>query len=120
MYLSITGVKNNKLTKYQPCETEAEAIAHAKEYSGFVVKEEEYPSIIGNQEFWIVDKDKKTVTLDQARWDSHQKAITSTQYQRDRALDYPSIQDQLDDLYHNGIDGWKSTIKTTKDKYPKG
>ena len=32
---------------------------------------------------------------------------------------YPSWQDQLDDIYHNGIDGWKATIKTTKDKYPK-
>ena len=25
-----------------------------------------------------------------------------------------------DDLYHNGIDGWKTTIKAVKDKYPKG
>ena len=41
------------------------------------------------------------------------------QYQRDRASEYPSIADQLDDIYHNGIDGWKATIKTTKDKYPK-
>jgi hypothetical protein len=40
-------------------------------------------------------------------------------YQRDRAKEYPSIVDQLDDIYHNGIDGWKATIKTTKDKYPK-
>jgi hypothetical protein len=23
------------------------------------------------------------------------------------------------DIYHNGIDGWKATIKVTKDKYPK-
>ena len=44
----------------------------------------------------------------------------SKKYQRDRALEYPSIEDQLDDLYHNGIDGWKTTIKTVKDKYPKG
>jgi len=36
-----------------------------------------------------------------------------------RRNDYPSIADQLDDIYHNGIDGWKATIKTTKDKYPK-
>ena len=43
----------------------------------------------------------------------------SKQYQRDRAKEYPSIVDQLDDIYHNGIDGWKATIKTTKDKYPK-
>ena len=32
---------------------------------------------------------------------------------------YPSWQDQLDDIYHNGIEGWKETIKATKDKYPK-
>ena len=36
-----------------------------------------------------------------------------------RRNDYPSIADQLDDIYHNGIDAWKATIKTTKDKYPK-
>ena len=41
-------------------------------------------------------------------------------YQVNRAAEYPSIQDQLDDLYHNGIDGWKTTIKAIKDKYPKG
>ena len=41
------------------------------------------------------------------------------QYQRDRAKEYPAIEDQLDDIYHNGIDGWKTTIKATKDKYPK-
>ena len=36
-----------------------------------------------------------------------------------RKFEYPPIEDQLDDLYHNGIDGWKSTIKAIKDKYPK-
>lgn len=41
------------------------------------------------------------------------------QYQRDRANEYPSIVDQLDDIFHNGIDGWKATIQTIKDKYPK-
>ena len=41
------------------------------------------------------------------------------QYKRDRAKEYPSVVDQLDDIYHNGIDGWKATIKATKDKYPK-
>ena len=42
------------------------------------------------------------------------------EYQRKRASEYPSIAEQLDDLYHNGIDGWKSSIKAIKDKYPKG
>ena len=44
----------------------------------------------------------------------------NNKYQRDRKLEYPSIEDQLDDIYHNGIDGWKTTIKAVKDKYPKG
>ena len=44
----------------------------------------------------------------------------NNKYQRDREIAYPSIADQLDDLYHNGIDGWKTTIKAIKDKYPKG
>ena len=49
-----------------------------------------------------------------------QTAYDNNKYQRDRAEAYPSIADQLDDLYHNGIDGWKKTIKAVKDKYPKG
>ena len=36
-----------------------------------------------------------------------------------RKKDYPTWQAQLDDIYHNGIDAWKATIKVTKDKYPK-
>tara|TARA_R110002020_G_scaffold355420_1_gene568116 strand:+ start:1256 stop:1534 length:279 start_codon:yes stop_codon:yes gene_type:complete len=40
-------------------------------------------------------------------------------YQRDRAVEYPAIADQLDDIYHNGVDAWKATIKAVKDKYPK-
>tara|TARA_B100000242_G_scaffold156994_1_gene112184 strand:+ start:2227 stop:2520 length:294 start_codon:yes stop_codon:yes gene_type:complete len=47
-------------------------------------------------------------------------AYENNKYQRDRETAYPSIVDQLDDLYHNGIDGWKTTIKAVKDKYPKG
>jgi len=40
-------------------------------------------------------------------------------YINKRFVEYPTIADQLDDLYHNGIDGWKTTIKAIKDKYPK-
>ena len=42
------------------------------------------------------------------------------QYQRDRATEYPSIGDQLDYIYHNGIDAWKTDIiDPIKAKYPK-
>ena len=36
-----------------------------------------------------------------------------------RAQAYPPIADQLDTIFHVGIDGWKVTIQTVKDKYPK-
>ena len=45
--------------------------------------------------------------------------IAENEYKEKRQAEYPSIEDQLDDLYHNGIDGWKATIKAVKDKYPK-
>ena len=48
-----------------------------------------------------------------------QTEYDNNKYQRDRAAEYPSIKDQLDDIYHNGVDGWKITIKAVKDKYPK-
>ena len=50
----------------------------------------------------------------QDAWD-----LENDSYKSKRKAEYPSIADQLDDIYHNGIDGWKATIKTTKDKYAK-
>ena len=43
-----------------------------------------------------------------------------THYIAQRRNEYPSIVDQLDKIYHNGIDSWKAEIKAVKDKYPKG
>ena len=65
--------------------------------------------------------------VEEPTWAKLQEYLTTMQaeydakkYQRLREPEYPSIPDQLDDLYHNGINGWKATIKVTKDKYPKG
>ena len=40
-------------------------------------------------------------------------------YQEKRKLEYPDWEDQLDKIYHDGIDAWKADIKVIKDKYPK-
>ena len=50
----------------------------------------------------------------QAAWD-----LENDSYKSKRRAEYPDYASQLDDIYHNGIDGWKATIKTIKDKYPK-
>ena len=39
--------------------------------------------------------------------------------QNQRAVAYPSIADQLDQIYHEGIDAWKETIAAVKAEYPK-
>ena len=47
-------------------------------------------------------------------------APPDTGYMRKRAKAYPSIQDQLDYIYHNGIAKWKSDmVKPVKDAHPK-
>ena len=45
--------------------------------------------------------------------------VTAMQYVEKRKKEYPEIKQQLDEIYHNGIDEWKKTIKAVKDKYPK-
>ena len=55
----------------------------------------------------------------QAKLSELQIEYNSKQYQRDRASAYPSTADQLDMLYHQGIEGWKTEIKKVKDAHPK-
>ena len=43
----------------------------------------------------------------------------NAQYQRDRAAEYPPLAEQLDMIFHDGIDAWKAEIQKIKDKYPK-
>jgi len=78
----------------------------------------EVVTINGNEQSDIVawDKDGNEISIN---WTNVNAWVDPNEYQYKRAKEYPSIADQLDDIYHNGIDGWKATIKTTKDKYPK-
>lgn len=62
---------------------------------------------------------KPTETEIQAKIQELQADYDSKQYQRDRATAYPSWQDQLDNIFHNGIDAWKADIQTIKDQFPK-
>jgi len=50
----------------------------------------------------------------QAAWD-----LENNSYKSKRKEEYPSVVDQLDLIYHSGVNAWKAKIKETKDKYPK-
>ena len=69
---------------------------------------------------WLNGTTPISVSDIQAKQTELQTDYNNKQYQSDRAKEYPTIVDQLDDIYHNGLDGWKETIKAVKDKYPKG
>ena len=92
--------------------TKLDAIRSLKPGAEFVLE--------GDSVKWIDSKQteptSKEIDEEIKRLDSDYAA---KKYQRDRKAEYPSIVDQLDDIYHNGIDAWKATIKKTKDKYPK-
>ena len=67
------------------------------------------------------DKDGNSVSIDEVKVSQEIEKLNakfeSTQYQRDRI--YPSIEQQLDEIFHKGLDEWKKTIQAVKDKHPK-
>jgi hypothetical protein len=85
-------------------------------------------SINGDGENTIAkDKNGNVVTLDHnlinAEIAREEADYASKQYQRDRAIEYPAITDQLDMLYHDKINNtntWQTAIEAVKNKYPKG
>ena len=67
------------------------------------------------------DKDGNSVAIDEVKVAQEIETLNakfkSTQYQRDRI--YSSIEQQLDEIFHKGLDEWKKTIQAVKDKHPK-
>ena len=70
------------------------------------------------------DADGKSVTLDQATIDAARVTLdaeySAVKYKYDRKAEYPDWGTQLDYIYHNGIDKWKTDIvDPVKKKYHK-
>jgi|TARA_R100000458_G_C8190033_1_gene184043 hypothetical protein len=80
-----------------------------------------YPNVnLIDDELGAFDKDDKKVTLDQSKIDAARVELDKLLYQYDRQRAYPDIGTQLDYIYHNGIDKWKTDIvDPVKQKYPK-
>ena len=79
-----------------------------------------YPdALVINDGTGVFDKDGKSITVEQSKIDAARIELSKLDYQWKRAEEYPSVVDQLDLIFHSGIDAWKAKIKETKDKYPK-
>jgi hypothetical protein len=75
-----------------------------------------YPQVVTIRGDVAYDAENNVVEYDHARIDAE---IAKTEYQRQRAAEYPPIADQFDLLYHGGYDAWKAAIDAVKTKYPK-
>lgn len=68
----------------------------------------------------VVTYENGVTPIDESLVDAKQKELQAIQdYQSKRVAEYPSIPEQLDKIYHSGVDAWKTEIKAIKDKYPK-
>jgi len=47
------------------------------------------------------------------------KSVADVAYVNKRANAYPPLEDQLDNIFHNGVDAWKADIQAIKDAHPK-
>jgi hypothetical protein len=63
-----------------------------------------------------IDLDESLIALEVEKIKAE---IELLKYKSQRAAAYPSIADQLDTIYHNGIDAWKAEIAAVKTEYPK-
>ena len=68
---------------------------------------------------WYSEKEQPTEETIQTKLKELEADYDAKKYQRDRAADYPSWQEQMDLLYHGGVDALKAELKKTKDKFPK-
>lgn len=75
-----------------------------------------YPQVVSVSDAGAFDKYDHTVEIDLAAINAW---IDPNAYKAQRAAAYPSIQDQLDLLYHGGMDAWKAAITAVKEEFPK-
>ena len=75
-----------------------------------------------NTLIWNSSESKPTLKELETKRDQMQADYDSKQYQRDRASQYPSIQDQLDMQYWDAVNGtnkWQEAIAKVKTDNPK-
>jgi len=77
-----------------------------------------YPNVVTiDDTAGAFDKDGNQVTIDEFAINAW---VDPNAYKYKRAAEYPPLSEQLDYIYHNGVEAWKTNmIQPVKDKYPK-
>ena len=95
------------------------SIVYSLRYSKDLDTEEEFIAALSIEKG--ADKDGNATYLDLSEWPSQLTwSAVKTKYQTQRKADYPDWGDQLDYIYHHGIEKWKTdVVDPVKNKYPK-
>lgn len=105
--------------KYISCESWATAITNLTDTNQkFSVQDNNYSSLVWDETNNLNKPTEAEIEAELTRlvgiWNSTEDP------KQKRKEEYPSIPDQLDKIFHSGIDAWKADIQAIKDKYPKG
>ena len=76
-----------------------------------------YPNVVTIRGDVAYDVNEQEITYDEA---AVQVEVNANAYKQQRAEEYPPLTEQLDYIYHNGVEAWKADmIQPVKNKYPK-
>ena len=111
----ITGESIRELilrNKFEDIEKELEKKFNIKNFEFIKKTKKDY-----EEEKRKEEEEKEKEKFEKERLEAEKKP--SEKYADFRKLEYPSISEQLDKIYHEGLDSWKKEIKKVKDKYKK-
>ena len=94
--------------------TLADAIRALRPNSGYILRGDTYSGLEWDSTDPLPTEQEVEIKLAELKYQEEVNV-----YQEKRKLEYPDWGDQLDQIYHSGIDAWKADIKVIKDKYPK-
>lgn len=85
-------------------------------YDVVVYDDANHTNVIGRTELHVLDTDDIDEVMSDFMSPYQEPVLT---YGQKRQQEYPPIKQQLDKIFHDGIDAWKAEIQAIKDKYPK-
>lgn len=110
-------VKDEKVTYFCEDKELFLRVTKVEEDDSGIFEVDSVPDLVGRYKFidgeFVVDEEET------AKGIAAEEAAIATAYQGERRMKYPSIAEQLDKIFHEGIEGWKAEIQAIKDEFPK-
>lgn len=74
---------------------------------------------INGKDYYLTSQDEFEINQKESEWESQSSERALKECYSERVKAYGAVGDQLDMIYHDGIDTWKAHIETIKETFPK-